>query len=342
VKFQKAIAKAASLGGGGVLSLVGSKPGRIVVQRGPLLAVITVDPKTDVPWGVVDSKTLLAAVRDMDQDPLFENDRGGVKIKSNGTWTRVPCVDSVVPAIPALPVLRTVPDWSLIERVFHAAGPGTDDRAELACIRFAEDVTEATDTARIARAKVGFGSGQLVPLAAFERWPTGSAVEAAFTSSHAWFQVGDELRVVKLAEGWFPSLRDRIPEKHDGPVLSAPRKVLEQAVTRAWKSSPMKAVHFRVVGPADSRAPHVIVSRVNDENPKSSAFEARIDVETTCTEAMEFVFDGKRLTEALKAIPGEHVAIGYHLEQGRPIRLESDRYVELLYPLVPMIAGDKR
>lgn len=338
MKLRAAIMKAAAIAGSGPIALVGSQPGRVITHQGPLLVSYAIDADEQVPWGRVAAKALSRAVRDMAGEPRLEADAQGLIVRAEGSVARVPSVDAPIPSIPAVPVLHAVPDWAVIEQVLHAAGSDSTDRPELTCVRFGPESTDATDAVRIARALVGIGGGQLVPAQAFVRWPReANSVRAAFSDAHAWFAADDELRIAKLSEGWFPSLEHVSVGATNGPRVRAPRLALEQAVTRAWKASPMKAVHLRIVGGAGDanwRAPHITVSRLS-RDAGTVAFESRIEVEGGADAVAEYVFDGRRLTEALKALRGESAVIGYQPGGREPVRFEADRYVEVLWPRVP-------
>lgn len=340
MRLREAISRATALAGRGPVALVGARPGRVVaLQKDRFMAVLTADEGEVVPWGFCAGPVLARALRDLSGDVALEHDGSGIVLRGGGAVARVPCIEARMPAVPAIPALREVPDWPLVARVFHAAGVGMVGRPELAHVRFGPDATEATDSIRVARAAVGIGDGELVPADAFVRWPEGP-VGCSFGKAYAWFRAADELRIVKLAEGWFPQLRPLV-EADAELGFRTERRAFEQAVTRAFKASPMKSVRLRIVGADQAlgevarRTPHITISRIGLD--VAIAFEARIEVEGVEDGLLwEASFDGRRFSEALKALPGETATIAFDRDATRPIRFVAERYVELLYPLAQL------
>jgi hypothetical protein len=320
MELRNALQHAVALAG--TSGVVGFSPEHVLTSHASMVCSIALDAPLPC-WGVVEAKALSMALRDVQGEPELKADGPGFLLRANGSVAFLKAVDAPIPAPPVPPRLTPVEDWDVIARVFHAAGAGAE-RPELACIRFAEDVTEATDCARIARVDIGIGHGELVPVSSFGKLRAGPA-HVAFADSHAFFQFGDELRVSSIVHSWYPSLHAYVPSA-DGIRIRVPKKAFEKAVAKAGRAAAKSAVKLCIVGS------HVTVARLSF-GTRQLEFETRIEIVAEEDESAEFILNGKMLRDAIKVLPGAEITIIYSKAPNAPIRFEADRYVEVLYPL---------
>ena len=163
MELRAALQHAVALAGtSGVVGLAGVTPAHVLTYRNSMVCSIALDEGESLPWGVVEARALSAALRDVPGDLSISEDGKGFVVRANGAVSWLQLADAPMPTVPSAPKLRPVEQWDVIARVFHAAGGASPERPELGCVRFGEDVTEATDSARIARADVGIGHGELI------------------------------------------------------------------------------------------------------------------------------------------------------------------------------------
>lgn len=250
------------------------------------------------------------------------------------------------PEFPQYPERMTpVPNFQRVLMALHATLPpgntvGGKPRLDLECLHFLPDRVEATDAARMVLIDASTGCTGKVPALAFKNWPKKEEVAVAFTDTHAWFQIGEEMRYQLIQKGTYSENRDlraqHVPQYHDGPWMTVPTKRFKEVVKKAMAVSPTKLVilSFGVHG-VEVKAQDV------EPNPEDTyehcAFEEKVEgrVGVAGGSILEYPVmyaNGKFLDESLRVITTPNVRLCYG-GAAKPLRLESGGYVECIWPV---------
>lgn len=233
------------------------------------------------------------------------------------------------PIVPTMPSAFTqiVPgDWDCISKVFHAAAKETEE-PELAVIHFTPGYVEATDKNRLVRVEVlGTWEG-LVPANMFKVWGKGEVL-AAFTDTHAFFQVGDELRIGHLLHTPnYPKTTAVVPVTHVGPFIVVHTRSMLDAVQRGSELSDLGMVTIEITDR--------LVIRAWSEQKERNTYEAEIPLQDgTGNEGNEgmLLVAGKYLAEALNQVDTVNVHVGFG-NVFDPIRIESGVFTAVIWPM---------
>ena len=105
--------------------------------------------------------------------------------------------------VPDAQLFKPIPDWKLIQQVFHAASDGKDlIRAPLQNIRFGQSCFVASNEAQIAKAFLDEKAFSLqnvkayFPASAFSKWPKNKPVAGFIDNTTGWFSIEDEIRSI--------------------------------------------------------------------------------------------------------------------------------------------------
>ena len=237
------------------------------------------------------------------------------------------------PTIPPIPSQYTpVMFWEQVSKVFHAAAKPAEV-PDLAVVHFTPDYVECTDKSRLVRIEVSGPWDGLVPVTVFQTWPKGD-VFTAFTSTHAFFWVGDELRMAVLAHSPdYPKTNQVVPVRHAGPFMLVETQVFRDAIRQGMKLSTLGLVLLEF-----GEQPVSLKIRAWQEKSEESSYEAEVPVLNSrpgVPGAAESVLliTGKYLDEALKEVDTPNVRVCYG-NINDPLRIESGLFRACIWSMV--------
>jgi DNA polymerase III sliding clamp (beta) subunit (PCNA family) len=256
----------------------------------------------------------------------------GKAANDQSTYTLDGLPPSEFPGFPAVPATFNALNpyqWSVIQKVVHAAGKDVA-KPELMNVNFRPTVVEATDRSRVARAEIAGPWAGLVPAQLFQNWPKTGNVECVFTDYHCFWKIEDELRfaIIQRSEK-YPALEKLIPENHEGWWMVVDVKSLAETVKKAADMSPTASVvlDFGIMG-------LTIRSHAREGIDFESKLEGRMGIPGGCNaQYTEMLLDGKLLRDALKVVETPKVKLCYGKSQ-EPLRLESGGLIECLWPML--------
>lgn len=187
----------------------------------------------DFPDMLLPSGPLAAAAKDLGTLEIIEAGYGKLELRSKTSTYSLRSMDtSKFPVLPVMPEQFSPissGDWAEVTKVFHAAGR-EQENPELAVVHFTPEYVEATDQTRLVRVEIPGPWDGLVPVSTFKSWPKGS-VHTVFSKTHAFFRVGDELRVGVLAHNSsYPKTVSVVPKRHEGPFVLVATEIFRDAV----------------------------------------------------------------------------------------------------------------
>jgi DNA polymerase III sliding clamp (beta) subunit (PCNA family) len=280
----------------------------------------------DLPNALLPAGDLVKVSKDPDILEVVDAGLGKIKIRTTISTYQLQGVPfDHFPGVPMSPAeYEPAKDWAQVAKCFHAAGNETVD-PELAVIRFTPGYVEATDKARLVRVEVSGPWDGLVPVSTFKTWPKGE-VFTAFTATHAFFWVEDELRIGALLNlPNYPKTSSVMPTGQDGPHIIVPTRPLQAAVKQGADLSDLGMVTLEITDR--------LVVRAWSEKQDRSTYEASVEIYSgTGNEGMLLV-TGKYLVEALKQVDTLNFKLGFG-GVSDPLRIESGCYVACIWQLV--------
>lgn len=304
----------------------------------------------DLPNLLLPVAPLVAASKDTGNLEVVEVGYGKVELRSGTAVYQLRGLDhSRFPVLPPMPSQFVPVDpqvWKVVSKVFHAAGKETVEPA-LAVVNFTTEYVEATDQARLVRVDLTGPWHGMVPASTFKTWPKGE-VFVAFTTTHAFFWVGDELRAsCLLANKKYPNTRAVVPQEHEGPFVLVDTQAFQEAVQQGAKLSDLGLVLVEIGQSALSLKLRAWQERVFDPNgsPESGwstqekpGYEADIPVahgklpEAGMAQGT-MLLTGKYLDEALREVDTPNVRLCYG-PISDPLRIESGVYTACVWGMV--------
>ena len=300
---------------------------QIVVRSAALTVAIRLDPALEFPEFSADAKELAKKVRTVPGPVDLRIDGAGCIFHNEGGWVSVPLrrvlTGTKIPALP-LAQLAPIPDWNCILQVVHAAAPPKDSvRQILQYVCFGKSGTGATDEVSIAFTDVAVGRGHLFPAVAFAKWPKGG-VSGFLDQNRGWFVTGDEVRIIDAKWGPFPPIPKLIPDLPQSATFA--RKELAGLVQEVTALSEIKKIRMH----GEGVAPGYALIPVQPKQP-ATRFVSPL---SGAAPGLDVRLDGKRLTTALKSLDCAEVTIRWGHDAASPIRVESARYSEDIFPLI--------
>jgi len=176
------------------------------------------------------------------------------------------------------------------------------------------------DKVRIARVTVPNAWQGFVTARLFAHWPKGS-VCCAFTDHHAFFAVGEEMRITALGSVNYPPTDKLFKAVYTGFSLVDAYQ-LTQAVKQATDVSPLNLVMLTVAG-------RVLEVRACDVNGRLDSYLGTVPAISQSGE-MEVTIDGKLLQQALAQCdtPSVKLSAGSSVD---PLQIESGTFTECLW-----------
>lgn len=290
-------------------------------------ALVKVDLE-NLPNVLLPSSDLVKAAKDPGNMEVVEAGYGKINLVTEvGNYEIQGLPFDHFPGLPNMPSTYNQIDkseWAAITKVFHAAAKETDE-PDLAVVHFTPDYVEATDKNRLVRVEVGGQWDGLVPASTFKVWPKGE-VWYGFTTTHAFFWVGDELRVGHLLHSpSYPQTAKVVPGEHIGPHIVVPTRQVYEAVKQGAELSDLGMVTISIKDRLTIRA--------WSENQEASTYEAQVDVyDSTGHEGMLLV-TGKYLAEALAQVESLNFQLGFG-GVSDPLRIDSGSYIACVWQLV--------
>lgn len=305
----------------------GDGPSYVYATDGLVTSLIKVDGDC-LPNVLLPAGDLIKATKDSGEIKIVEDGYGQVSlITFFGVYRLQGKSFDCFPGLPRMPSSYTpisLGEWGDIRKVFHAAAKEAED-SELAVVHFTPDYVEATDKARLVRVNLSKEWSGLVSVSVFKSWPKGE-VYVSFTETHAFFWVGDELRIGQLLNcPNYPKTASTIPGEHEGPyAVVSTRKIYEAAKQGAQLSDlGMVTLEF-----GDS-----LIIRAWSENQEASTYQAEIKIYDGSKHAGLFLITGKFLVEALAHVESRNIQLGYG-GLSDPLRIDSGAYTACIWQLI--------
>jgi len=320
-------------------------PGYVTATDGDTGVMITIDPFEVVPDLTMRATSLAIAFKGTKKTTRFEIKTTGPSTAridfQSGNKFVVPCTHgSEFPPLPeAPPELHRFEGWPHIKAVLHAAQKDTKDgheRPALQGVHFHPKWTEASDQYRVARTSLALThEPRLVPARIFAQWPArkndalGCAV--GWHGEHAFFWAGGELRFTKcLDASTYFDLSAMLPDKHLGHRSIVDKMAFKQAVKHAQTSTVSQQVELRFGDAALS------IQGIEADGEVKFAQTLPFPAAPS-TDIVIARYRGKLLWDALHNIADDLVNVCYSTSTD-PIRLEADRFVEAVWPLIKVEA----
>lgn len=235
----------------------------------------------------------------------------------------------MLPTLPEKEAFTAIPQWPLVAKVFHAAGKPKES-ADLAVIHFNSLFVEATDKRRLARVIFSGPWDGLISNQLFKSWPKGDVL-ALFQGGHAFFSVGDELRISGILSYPYPDTKTIIPKASPGSAVLVQTAVLQEVVARCTEVSDVGLVHI-------SFDEHQIVLRTTwvkvEEATDADAdvFAGKVPIVHGAGKSGSVLVKGKFLQEALKPVKTPTVKLGYGGSRD-PLQIGSGWYTTCLWQM---------
>lgn len=313
----------------------GEFPAYVFATDGVCSAMVSLDKGVDVPNVLLEVDLLLKAAKAQGQLSVQEVGYGHVEIRA---------IDDAAPGtllykvqaknfdnFPGPPIFpekgnfKLIANWSMVSKVFHAAGK-EGAGGELSVVHFDPAFVEATDKNRLARVEVEGPWDGLVPTRLFKSWPKG-LVKAAFHGGHAFFMVGSEVRISGIVKFNYPDTKTVVPKAHPGPTVLVQTASFQEAVERGTKVSDIGLVNIAFEGQQMT-----LRAWAKEAGGVGDSFEAMVPVLHGNAEPGSVLVKGKYLEEALKAVTTPNVKVGYG-GMADPLRIESGLYIACLWQM---------
>ena len=291
-------------------------------------ALVKVD-REDLPNVLLPASDLVKAAKDPGELDVVEVGYGKIELRTEAAVYQIQGLNfGSYPGVPQTPT-QYAPvaseDWAEVVKVFHGAAKETVD-PEMAVIHFTPDFVEATDKNRLVRVDVAGPWAGLVPARAFKAWPKGE-VQVAFTTTHAFFWIGDELRVASLLTNPdYPKTANTVPPVHPGPFVLVRTALFRDAVCQGMAMSGLGLVNMEMTGDK-------VVIRAWQEDAEESSYVAEAPVLHARGPAGMLTITGKYVDEALRKVDTPNVKLGYGTVAD-PLRIESGRFVCCVWQMV--------
>ena len=288
----------------------------------------------DLPNVLLPAGDLVKAAKDPGGLDVVESGSGKIELRTDiSTYELLGMPLDHYPGIPAGPgEYRPIKTWPWVKKVFHAAGRETVE-PELAVINFTPEYVEATDKSRVVRIELQEDWRGLVPASTFKAWPKGD-VWSAFTSAHAFFWVGEELRIGTLFHNAnYPKTAGLLPKEHKGPYIVVPTGALGGAVRQGSVLSHLGLVTFEIT------LEKLIIRAWQEgrELSEGGSYVATIDVlggsMAGSMGAGMLLLTGKYLDEALRPVASPNVKLGFG-GIADPLRIESGVYTACIWQML--------
>jgi len=309
------------------IRFIAGPPSRVYATDGFRVVVVQVDG--ELPDVVLASELLVKAAKDKGEITVHQVGYGNIELRTASTVYKLQGYSGDQFATLPLP---SIPDeftevsyWDEVAKAFYAAAsPAVEP--DLAVVRFTPDFVEATDSYRLVRVEAPGPWSGLVPTSVFKTWPKG-LVEVAFTTQHAYFRIGEELRIVMLRSSAYPNTDGVIPKVHEGPRVLVPLAVLQNAVKQGLEVSELGLVSLAI-------EEGQVVVRAWCEGDVGKAYQAEVPVLHQWNwVAGSVLVNGKYLHQSLRVLDTPNVTLGYG-EIADPLRVESGLYVACLWQMV--------
>lgn len=293
-------------------------------------ALVKVD-REDLPNVLLPADDLVKAAKDPGELEVIEAGFGKVELRTDTATYQLQGLNfDSFPAIPPMPAQYTLIQkeyWAEVAKAFHAAGKETAD-PELAVVHFTPDFVEATDKNRLVRVEIPGPWSGLVPARAFTSWPKGE-VQVAFTTTHAFFWIGDELRVTSLLTNPnYPKTDNMIPPEYPAFVL-VETAAFRDAILQGMAMSGLGIVNLDVNPATDN-----LVIRAWQEDAEESAYVATIPIlHGNRGPAGMLLVTGKYVHEALQKVTTPNVKLGYG-SISDPLRMEAGLLTACVWQMV--------
>lgn len=227
------------------------------------------------------------------------------------------------PKVPNTPSsYEIVPGWWLVKKVFHAAA-NQKAGAALSVVNFNPEYVEAFDQVGLSRVAMDRHWKGFVPARLFKNWP-GGTVAARFTEHHAFFMIGDELRIANLTvDGGYPDTENLVAGGKETYSCLPHTETLLETVKQATEISPINLVMLT------AKEDMLGVQACN----ASGAMDTYAGVVPTLFkwgEPGQATVDGKYLQQTLKQCdtPRVKVSLGDTVD---PLRIESGNLTECIW-----------
>jgi hypothetical protein len=303
---------------------IAGSPSSVFTSDGVSMIWIPVDEP--LPSALVSADLISRAIKDKGDLNFCNPGTGNYELRSPMATYQLSLVSDTefFPSPPPLPPeFHPISDWSLVQKVMHAAA-SEKEGPKLSVIRFKPTFVEAFDMIRLSRLEFSAPWAGLVPVKIFASWPKG-AVEAAFTEYHAFFRVGEEIRIANFSTAEYPNTDKLVSTKHDFRMVWLTLPTFQTVVERATEVSPINLVMLSFdetrldVKACDASGPMDVFSGGVDLL-SSSRFDERKDV----------TVDGKFLQQALKQVdtPAVQLSFGDVVD---PLIIESGPLTEFIW-----------
>lgn len=292
-------------------------------------ALVKVD-RPDLPNVLLPAGDLVKAAGDPGELEVVETGFGKVELRTETATYQLQGLNfDAFPALPQTPAQYTLIQkeyWAEVAKAFHAAAKETED-PELAVVHFTPDYVEATDKNRLVRVEIPGPWAGLVPARAFKAWPKGE-IQVAFTTAHAFFWVGDELRVAGLLTNPnYPKTANVIPPEYQAFAL-VETAAFRDAILQGLAMSGLGVVNLDVNPAVDN-----LVIRAWQEGAEESAYVATIPILHGRGEPGMLLVTGKFVHEALQKVSTPNVKLGYG-GVADPLRMESGLMTVCVWQMV--------
>jgi DNA polymerase III sliding clamp (beta) subunit (PCNA family) len=295
---------------------------------GLIFSIVALD--RNVPLLLLDGHLLAKVSKDPGELELIETGYGLVQIKSSTATYALESIDEKrYPFFPYWPESGFVfmEAWDLVRKVFYAAAKAKE-ASHLAFVHFASHYVEATDQARIARVGVEWPYSGVVPSAVFRSFPEGF-VQVAFTEEHAFFSVGDEMRIAPLFRGSFVVTDKLLPANHAGARVLLSTSQFQHVVSQGQLIAERGFIHL-----------YFSADCVNAEcwgrDIARKVFIGSLPVlhAKDVGQPVKILVDGRYLKEALRPVETPNVQICFSEDPVIPLRIESGAYVACVWQML--------
>lgn len=304
-------------------------PSLVYATDGVVASVVYVDEA--LPTALVDADVLVQAAKDCEELKIVKSGYGNLLLESEvSTYTLGVSNADDYPMVFQLPRdwWTTVENWNEVTPAFHAARKTKTDSDLESVIYFDREYVESTDTGRLARVWSGWPCSGYVPPAAFKSWPRGK-VSVGHTLSHIYFRIGDdEFRLAAFSRPTgYPSTVDVVPRSHPGSSVLVPTRLIKNIVEQATSVSTVGIIHLRL-----DDAQMRVTSCDNSGDP--TEYSGVVNITDIGSSSVGMLLNGKHLVAALKLCKTYHVKLGWGTEINHPLRVDSNHFTTVIWPMV--------